>query len=379
MRGLKNVTLREVCAGIEDPRADRVNKFSLVELLFAAMITVLCGATSYADMAQIGEKKLEWFRKYLPYDNGMPKAGTFRDVLCRLNPDEVHDAFIAWMKGAVETLQAAGVIAVDGKTAKGSKTGTQRPAHIVSAFSSAANLAIGQIACEEKSNEITAVPKLLEMLDIHGCLVTTDAMGAQREIAEQIVRQEGDYLLQVKGNQKFLYSAVKDALKPYLEERENGFEADFARTEDKGHGRTEIRECIVRCGRDWMGGTADKWPSVNFGAVIRNTTVRDGQETVSVHYFIGSRKDMSAAAVLESKRAHWSVENKLHWVLDVQFGEDASRIRTDHSAENVNALRQIACNVLRETSGLKGSFRSRQLECLLDDQVLRRAAETKRF
>lgn len=226
MRGIKNVTLREVCAGIEDPRADRVNKFDLVELLFAAMITVLCGATSYADMAQIGEKKLDWFRKYLPYDNGMPKAGTFRDVLCRLKPDEIHEAFIAWMKGAVSTLQAAGVIAVDGKTAKGSKTSTQRPTHIVSAFSSAANLVIGQIACEEKSNEITAVPRLLEMLDIHGCLVTTDAMGAQREIAEQIVRQEGDYLLQVKGNQKFLYGALKDALRPYLD---NGKEDNMKR------------------------------------------------------------------------------------------------------------------------------------------------------
>lgn len=264
-------------------------------------------------------------------------------------------------------------------TAKGSKTDAQKPAHIVSAFSSAANLAIGQIACEEKSNEITAVPRLLEMPGIHGCLVTTDAMGAQREIAEQIVRQGGDYLLQVKGNQKFLCSAAKDALKPYPDEGREGFEADCARTEDRGHGRTEVRECIVRCGRDWMGGTADKWPSVSFAAVIRNTSLRDGQETVPEHYFIGSRKDMSAAAVLESKRAHWSVENKLHWVLDVQFGEDSSRIRADHSAGNVNALRQTACSTLRETPGLKGSFRSRQPECLLDGQALSRAAETMGF
>ena len=379
MRGIKPLTLMEVCDGLVDvdPRADRVTKFEFGELLFAAMIAILCGAVSYKKMAMVAEAKIEWLRRYLPYENGTPSAGTFRDVLSRLNPLHIHEAFAGWAGEALETLRGAGVVAIDGKTAKGTKTSAKKPLHVVSAFASAASLVIGQISCSAKSNEITAIPELLDMLDIHGCLVTIDAMGTQRGIAEQTVRDGGDYLLQVKGNQPMLHGALQDCFAGCVHDDLLPENMDYAVTEEKGHGRTEKRECFLMPGTRWMGGTHEKWPTVRFGALIRSFVTRNGEEPVqSLHYFIGSREDMTAEQCLAAKRQHWSIENQLHWVLDVQFSEDRSKASADHSAENLNALRHIAYNALRQTPGLKGSFSDKQLRCLLDNQVLHDVAST---
>lgn len=373
MKGLKKLTLLDVCSGLDDPRMNREVKFDFVELMFAAMITVICGAKNFVEMATIAEKKLDWFRQYLPYTNGLPCKGTFRNVLSKMDPLQIHFAFVEWASNAMETLREAGVLAIDGKTIKGSANADGRPTHVLTAFASAARIIVGQIACDTKSNEIPTVPDLLKMLDYEGCLITMDAMGAQRETAQTIVDNGGDYLLQVKGNQPTLYEAVQDCLNEWVTKGTVPHGMAYAITDEKGHGRHEVRECVVCHGREWMGGTAEKWPTVAFCAVIRNTVEKGDETSENLHYLIGSKPGMTAMQVLTAKRAHWGVES-YHWVMDVQFGDDACKAHTDHSAEVFNALRQIAYNVLHEMTDVKGSFKTKQLNCLLDDEILDRAA-----
>lgn len=378
MRGIKNITLKEAIADVEDPRMDRVNRYPLVELLFVAMITVICGAKSYAEMTMIAREKIDWFRRYLPYDNGIPGSGTLRNVIRRLKPEQMHRVFVSWMGASLEAMKEdeilPDVLALDGKVIRGSAAGGKNGVNIVSAFATAASLVIAQVACDRKSNEIKAIPKILDMIYLKGITVTIDAIGAQRDIADQINKAEGYYLLQVKGNQEFLHEALQDAFAGCGEDEEVPEGMSYFKTEEMGHGRIEKRECFVLNGRKWMGGTAEYWPSVRYGAMIRNTIMRNGKTTVSTHYFIGNQKKLTAQDVLRKKRKHWGIENQLHWILDMQFEEDSCTAHADNSAENLNSLRHIAYNVLRSLPGMKGSFSNRQLLCLLNSEKLDQAA-----
>ena len=271
------------------------------------------------------------------------------------------------MKSVVSEL--FGVIAIDGKTARRTRDKSNRALHVVSAFSHEYELVMGQIACDEKSNEITAIPKLLDMLEISGCIVTIDAMGTQKDIAEKIVSKNADYILSLKENQKTIYRDVKLYLDDILKDKDVLNSSNYHRTVEKGHGRTEKRICVISEEIGWLNNKED-WAGINGIGAIYCEVEENGQKSKQSHYFIYSCKGLTAAKFMEHKRSHWSIENKLHWILDMAFREDESRARKDNSAENFNVLRQIALNILKSEKSFKGSITDKQFKCLLDSTYL---------
>ncbi len=364
---MKKVSLQEVLEGIEDTRRERSTWYPLYEVLFIMLTAVICGATSYAKVEIFGKNKEKWLRKYLKLENGIPDACTFRNIIKSIDTQQLHTVFVEWMKNAVETV--TGVVAIDGKQARRTKDAQKRPLHVVSAFSAECGLVLGQLACEEKSNEITAIPKLLEVLEIRGCIVTIDAIGTQSEIAKKITEKDADYILALKENQRTLYEDVRLFFDEYRKKRTELNATDYANVYSQGHGRFEKRTCYICENIDWLAGR-EKWSNLNGIGAVFCEIEQNGQISRQSHYFIYSCKGMTARQILEAKRSHWGIENKLHWVLDMQFREDESRARTDYSAENLNVLRHWAYNLLKADSSMRGSFSDKQFKCLLDDSFL---------
>ena len=348
---MKRLGLLEVLEGLEDNRRKLSVWYPLHEVLFILLTAIICGATSYAKVETFGRVREDWLKKYLKLEHGIPDAETFRYVLVKFEPEKLHALFAEWMRGVVE--QVKGVVAIDGKQARRTGDRGQKPLHVVSAFATEARLVLGQIACEEKSNEITAIPKLLEVLELSGCIVTIDAMGTQTKIAKKIREKGADYILALKTNQTALYEDV----------------AYYARTIDKGHGRIETRECVTCEDIDWLNGK-ERWADVAGIGLIRSTVEQGEKVTRNDSYFIYSCKGMTAQRLLAAKRSHWGIENGLHWVLDMQFREDESRARRDHSAENMNILRQMAFNILKTDTTAKGGITDKQYRCALDQSYL---------
>ena len=364
---MKKIGLVEVLEGIEDRRRERSVWYPLHEVLFIFLAAVICGATSYVKVEMFGKSKEKWLKKYIKLENGVPDACTFRNVVRSIDTQQLHTVFIEWMKDAVENI--TGVVAIDGKQARRTKDEKKKPLHVVSAFSAECGLILGQLACEEKSNEITAIPKLLEQLELKGCIVTIDAMGTQSEIAAAITNKRADYILSLKENQRSLYRDVKLYFEEYRRNTTGLPAACCAKSHSQGHGRFERRSCYICEDISWLEGR-EKWPNLQGIGVIFCEIEENGKKSKQAHYFIYSCKGMTAAQILEAKRSHWGIENKLHWVLDMQFREDESRARADHSAENLNVLRHWAYNLLKAQSSLKGSFSDKQFKCLLDEAFL---------
>ena len=364
---MKKLSLQEVLEGIEDTRRERSVWYPLHEVLFIMLTAVICGATSYAKVEMFGKNKEKWLRKHIKLENGVPDACTFRNVIKAIDTQQLHKVFVDWMKGVVETV--TGTVAIDGKQARRTKAAKKPPLHVVSAFSAECGLVLGQLACEEKSNEITAIPKLLEMLELKGCIVTIDAMGTQTEIAKKIIEKEADYILALKENQKTLYEDVRLFFEEYRTNRA-GLDPDCcAMSHSQGHGRYESRTCYICKEISWLEGR-ENWSGLAGIGVIFCRVEQAGKVLRQAHYFIFSRKDMTAAQILDSKRSHWEIENQLHWVLDMQFREEESRSRSDNSAENLNVLRHWAYNLLKSETSLHGSFSDKQFKCLLDEAFL---------
>lgn len=364
---MKKQSLQEVLEGIEDTRREKSVWYPLHEVLFIMLTAVICGATSYAKVEMFGKSKEQWLKKYLQLENGVPDACTFRNVIRSIDTRQLHTVFVEWMKNVVE--QVTGVVAIDGKQARRTKDAKKAPLHVVSAFSAECGLVLGQLACEEKSNEITAIPKLLEMLELEGCIVTIDAMGTQTEIAKKITEKGADYILSLKENQKSLYADVKLFFEEY---RKNpaGFDPGCcAESHSQGHGRYENRICYISEEIGWLEGR-EKWSGLAGIGVIFCKIEQAGRISKQEHYFIYSRKGMTANQVLRSKRSHWGIENQLHWVLDMQLREDESRARADNSAENLNVIRHWAYNLLKSDTAVRGSFSDKQFKCLLDESFL---------
>lgn len=364
---MKKISLGEALEGIEDTRRGNSVIYPLHEILIIMLLAVICGATSYAKVELFGKSKKDWLGKFLKLENGIPDACTFRNVIKEIDTDKLHEIFCNWMKSVV--LELNGVIAIDGKEARRTKDAQKRPLHVVSAFSYECGLVMGQLACEEKSNEITAIPKLLEMLDIKGCIITIDAMGTQKNIAEKIISKGADYILSVKENQKKLYNSVKLFLDDIRSDKDVIGSNTYHKTVEKGHGRIEKRVCVISEEIGWLDGK-DDWAGINGIGAIYCTVEQNGTVSEQSHYFIYSCKGLSAGQVMEYKRNHWSVENQLHWVLDMAFREDESRARSDNSAENLNVIRQIALNILKSDNSFKGSITDKQFKCLLDSSYL---------
>jgi predicted transposase YbfD/YdcC len=333
---------------------------------------VICGAEGWTDIEEFGKSKEEWLRGLLPLENGIPSHDTFRRVFGRLDPDKFEACFLSWVRSLNPIV---GQVAIDGKTSRGShdKTNGKKALHLVSAWASECRLVLGQVATEEKSNEITAIPELLKMLDVQGCLVSIDAMGCQTAIAAQIIEQGGDYLLAVKNNQKHLAQGVAEIFEIEFTQTEpfEGFVHDYAKTVNKGHGRIEIRECWSTSDPELLEylGKSEAWSKLQTIALVRGTRRINGVESVQDRYYISSLSG-DAHTILQAVRHHWGIENSLHWVLDVVFREDQARMRQGDTAHNFAMLRHIALNLLQTQKSGPKSIRGKRLKAAWDNDFL---------
>lgn len=340
---------------LDDPRLERSRRHDLLDIVAITICAVICGADSWVDVEKYGAAKHDWLKGFLRLPNGIPSHDTLGRVFAALAPDQFRACFAARV---AEVAEVVGVkhVAIDGKTLRGSRSRGRAALHLVSAWATGSHLTLGQEAVDEKSNEITAIPRLLAMLDLTGALVTIDAMGCQREIAGEVVTRGGDYVLAVKENQPTLYAEVERMEEAALATEYAG--ASQCGVEEASHGRQEMRACWVLTD---LAGLSErpKWPGLRSVVVVVRERTVDGKNSCEKHYYISSRV-MSAEDFLGVIRGHWGIENSLHWVLDVSFGEDRSRVRTDHGPENFALLRRMAVSMLT-AEGSKGSIRGKRL------------------
>jgi predicted transposase YbfD/YdcC len=351
---------------LADPRLERSRLHDLLDIVAITLCAVICGADSWVDVHKYGQAKQDWLKGFLRLPNGIPSHDTFGRFFAALDPDQFQACFASWVAEVAEVLGLKH-IAIDGKTLRRShnrKKG-QSALHLVSAWAVQSNLSLGQEAVDQKSNEITAIPKLLELLDLQGALVTIDAMGCQKAIAEQITQQHGDYVLSVKENQPTLYEQVEQLDRAAMEKDYAGIDSSYE--EAKGHGRQEFRACWVLTDLEELEERS-KWPGLQSVIVVVRDRTEGDKNSCEKHYYISSRK-MSAEQFLKVIRGHWSIENTLHWVLDVVFDEDSSRVRKDHAPENFGLLRRMAVSMLKAEDS-KGSIRGKRLTAGWDNDFL---------
>jgi predicted transposase YbfD/YdcC len=355
----KSAKIQHHFANLTDPRRRKVT-YPLMNIVVIAVCAVICGADDFVSIADFGRTKRKWFARFLDLRGGIPSHDRFNAVLAAIKPAEFEQCLLSWVT-ALHEITDGQVIAIDGKTLRRSfdKATGKAAIHMVSAWATANHISLGQVVTDAKSNEITAIPKLLEILDISGALVTIDAMGCQTEIAQKILAGKGDYVLHVKLNQPTLHQGIMDYFDDQLED-------DFARvkvrrhqTESKGHGREETR-CYFVCPVPDDLPDASRWPGLKaIGAVI-STTIRDGKECNEVRYYILS-KQLAARRFAGAVRGHWGIENRLHWQLDVTFQEDQCRIRKGHADANFSILRRTALAMLKNETTLKIGIKNKRL------------------
>lgn len=329
---------------LPDPRVVGRTRYLLIDIIVMAICGVIGNCDDWPDIALFARQRERWFRRFLKLDNGVPSHDTFERVFAALDPRAFERCCLAWLRDVAQ-LVGVGQIAIDGKTLRGSASSTLRPLHLVSAWATQAQLTLGHVAVDGKSNEITAIPKLLELLDLHGALVTIDAIGCQKAIAKKIVAGGGDYVLVVKGNQERLQADIQDTIAKGLEGKLPAGVVRQHTSKDEGHGRKEERSCVVI---QHVAGIRDRhvWPRLTtVGMCCRERTI-NGTTSTEVNYFIGSRR-MAARRYGQALRSHWGIENNLHWQLDVSFHEDESRIENRHGAANYALLRKMALNLLK--------------------------------
>ena len=358
---------------LEDPRIERTKKHPLLDILVIALCTLLTGGEGFQDMELFGRSKRTWLQTFLTLPHGIPSHDTFWRVFARLNPRRFQECFLSWTQ-AVAQLTHGALVSLDGKTVKASfdRATAASPLPMVSAWCSEnGGLVVGQITTDTKSNEITAIPELLQLLAIQGCIVTIDAMGCQTAIAEQIRNQGGDYLLALKSNHKKAYRAVKQHFHQHIEHQvawrtaENFFDAF-----DASHGRTVRRRVWTITDLLPLPELA-KWPGLQSVIVVETIRMAHQQAPVTSDYRVYiSSLVRSATTFVRMIRQHWDIENKLHWSLDVTFNEDRSRIRKEHAAENRAAVRHVARNLLRQEHSQQISLRQKRLLCGLDEDYL---------
>lgn len=371
-------TIETHFGNVEDPRMVRKTDHPLLNILVITICGTLCGANDWVAMMNFGNAQFEWLSQFLDLKKGIPSHDTFGRVFALLDPEQFCEAFLSWMR-AVAEVTGGELIALDGKQLRGSHDGVLEKGAIwmVSAWAESNSLVLGQRKVDEKSNEITAIPQLLEMLALRGCIVTIDAMGCQTDIAEQIVVQEADYVLSLKGNQGKLHEDVSEMF-AYFEKIEFAdIEHDYHRTVDKGHGRLEIRQCWSFDPHQWGDyfRTLSKWKGLQSVAMVRARRQIGEKVQEEVRFFISSLAS-DAQQLLWAVRRHWGIENELHWLLDVAFREDHSRVRQGFAAENLSVIRQLVLNLLKQEKTAKCGIENKRLRCGWDldyrRQVLQR-------
>lgn len=363
----------DALAELPDPRQVSQCDYPLNELLLVALCGVICGAQGWVDVVYWGNTKLQWLRQFLPFKNGIAAHDTFGRLFAALDSSRFQACLIDWMADLCPLLAGQG-LSIDGKSLRGSRNGDVPMAHIVSAWNVATGVTVGQLKTATKSNEITAIPKLIESMDIGGAVVTIDAMGCQREIVAAVVDSQADYIVAVKNNQPNLAQAVESQFANVAASVQQGrLQRDI--TIDKGHGRLETRCCVVANDLSAIESQLKCWPGVRSVVMVESTRQivngRDkGEPTTEWRYYISSL-DVAAPEFNQRIREHWAIENKCHWVLDVAFKEDACRVRCGHGAENLGILRRIALNLISQDKGTKRSKRLKLLGAAWDCDYLR--------
>jgi predicted transposase YbfD/YdcC len=350
-------------AKMKDPRTEWTSEHLLQDIIFIAIAAAICGGESWNDIENYGKAKELWLKKYLGLPNGIPSHDTFNRVFSALDPEQFESCFVEWIK-EVAQLTNTEVVSIDGKTLRGTTGRTGKAlVHMVSAWATDNSLVLGQVKVDDKSNEITAIPRLLEVLELSGCIVTIDAMGCQTAIAEKIVEKGADYILAVKGNQPGLEQEalrITQTVKP----------TSRSEQEEKGHGRIETRNCFVYDVSS-VKGVFDRWKDVSSLIKIetgRYTGSTGKYETQTRLYISSLRVDAQKAS--EYVRSHWNIENRLHWTLDVSFNEDQSRKRAGYSARNFSIINRIALNLLKNDKTKKRSVKGKRLDAGWDNDFL---------
>ena len=353
-------SLRGHFSVLEDPRDGTKRRHLLIDMIVIAIAATLGGADGWVQIAQFGREKEAWLRRFLELPNGIPSHDTFGRVFSLLQPEAFEQCFRAWV-ASIRTVIPGEIIAIDGKTLRRSHDRAKglSALHLVSAWASANEVVLGQVATEAKSNEITAIPALLELLVLKGCIVTIDAMGCQTKIAEQIIAQGGDYVLALKGNQETLAAEVEEAFIDADARHYAGMETDFLETVERGHGRLETRR--YRTLSDLSGVSRHPlWKAMNMIGMVESTREINGRCSTETRYFIGSI-GTDARTFAGAVRQHWGIENKLHWGLDVSFREDECRVRDTRARENLAVLRHIAMTRLKQDPAKLG-IKSKRLK-----------------
>lgn len=355
--------------GLEDPRSDHTRRHKLIDIVTVAICGVICGADSWVDLEIFGKSKEGWLKGFLELPNGIPSHDTFGRVFSLLDAQQFRDSFLEWVQ-AVSDVTRGQVIAIDGKTVRRShdKSLGKSAIHMVSAWASENRLVLGQTKVAEKSNEITAIPELLALLDVSGCIVTIDAMGCQKEIARLIIEDSGDYVLALKENQGQLYQEVKELFEDEDLVAEMGA---FHETVNKGHGRLEHRRCWSISDQECLSylNASGEWRGLQSVAQVTGER-RIGEEvSIESRYFISSLPG-DAEQLLWAAREHWGIEKSLHWVLDIAFREDESRVRKGHGPENLATMRHMALNLIRRETSSKGGVKARRLRAGWDEDYL---------
>jgi predicted transposase YbfD/YdcC len=346
---------------LRDPRVVGRTRHRLMDIIVMALCGVIANCDDWPDIALFARQRQSWFKRFLALPGGIPAHDTFERVFAALDPHALQRCCVAWLH---DVAQLVGIdhIAIDGKTVRGSAGSTLGPLHLVSAWASAAQLTLGQVAVDGKSNEITAIPQLLELLDLGGALVTIDAIGCQKAIAKKIVAGGADYVLVVKGNQEGLLADIQQTVRQALDGQLPAAVVRQCTSQGQGHGRSEERSCVVV---EHVEGIRDRkaWAKLTTVGMCRRERRVDGQSSSEVWYFIGSRR-MAARRYAQALRGHWGIENNLHWQLDVSFHEDASRVENRHGAANLSLLRKLALGLLKQHPRKDSIARKRKLAAM---------------
>jgi predicted transposase YbfD/YdcC len=363
-----------------DPRVNRTKEHELIDILVIAVCTLLCGGESFNDMEDFGHAKHQWFKSFLTLRHGIPSHDTFNRLFAALAPPPFLECFLRWTQSLRQAVTQE-IVALDGKALRRAVSGDQSIKYVVSAWAQSNGLVLGQLKVADKSNEITALPALLRVLELAGCIVTIDAMGCQKTIAKEIIEADADYVLALKGNQETVHEEVKTFLDAALLERAaprpvgaklSAGAATLAvlETVGKDHGRIETRRYYQSAELDWFADRA-KWEGLRSVGLVEAKREVGGKTTVERRYYLSSLP-LGVETFARAVRGHWSVENKLHWVLDVQMREDQSRARVGHAAENLATLRRLALNLLQREKTKKRGIKGKQLNAGWDHAYLLR-------
>jgi predicted transposase YbfD/YdcC len=364
--------IEEQFSKVTDPRKDRTKDHKLIDIIVIAICAVICGAEGWTDIENFGNSKLSWLKTFLELPNGIPSHDTFGRVFSMLDAQQFQLAFYEWVL-AVNEIVHGQIINIDGKRLAGSedKFLGKRAIYMVSAWAEENEIVLGQRKVDEKSNEITAIPELLKLLAISGCIVTIDAIGTQTHIAQTIIEAQADYVLSVKENQGHLFEDISVL---FAVDQAHDFKyatLEYHQEVNKGHGRLETRECWCTSDPAYLNLIRDRdnWTALQSIAIVVSTRIVAGKQTKKVRYYISSLPS-DPKRLLHIVRRHWAIENELHWVLDVALKEDHSRVRKDQAPENLAVLRHIALNLLKQEKTAKGGIHAKQLQAAWKEDYL---------